>query len=382
MLRVLFPYACNDEWTSHLPFSLVRHLTETALGAELWVASRGPRASRRFVRAALPGRAQSLLRRMNRALAPEGDWVRAVTEMRYRQALRDGDLALVSRGCSLGLLRHLRAQGHVLLLERVNVMGHTFKGILAEAYTRAGWPKAPFEGDRHLDAELAEVQLADFVYSPSPAVTDSLLALAVPQHKILPCSYGWDPGRFQGAARAMPAIDGVTALFVGSVGMRKGAHLLLRAWHKAGIRGRLVLLGPMETQIARHCGDELARTDVVHLPYDPDPAPVYRSADVFVLPTLEEGSPLVLYEAMGLGLPILTTPMGAGWVVRHQQEGLVIDPYAEAAWVDALRQLAQDAGARRRLGDAGRLRAAQYTWDKVAQRRYEQLQQTVLARIR
>ena len=380
MLRVLFPYACNDEWTSHLPFSLVRHLSQTTLGAELWVASRGPRARRSFVHAALPAKLHALTRRLNHALAPRHDWVRAATEQRYKSALRGGDVALVSRGCSLELLQWLRARGHLVVLERVNVMGHTYSGIMADAHARAGWPMEFTLDQERLDAELAEVGLADFIFSASPAVSDSLLALHVPPHKILPCSYGWDPDRFKGLTRALPAIDGVTVLFVGSIGMRKGAHLLLRAWRKAGIHGRLVLLGPLEPQIARYCGDDLARSDVIHLPYDPNPAPVYRSADIFVLPTLEEGSPLVTYEAMGNGLPIVTSPMGAGWVVRHEQEGLVIDPYAEAAWIEALRRLAQDRATRGRLGDAGRLRAAEYTWDKVAQRRHEQLHDLVQAR--
>lgn len=380
MLRTLFPFPCNNEWTSHLPFSLVRHLSETQLGAELWVARRGPKARQSFVREALPGRLHDLLFRLNRVGSPGSDWVRSVLEFRFKLAMKAGDLALVSRGCSLELLRWLRVRGHLILLERVNVMGHTLSDILAEARARAGWPVEVDSDRERLSADLAEAEMANYIFSPSQAVTDSLLALKIPQHKILPCSYGWDPGRFKGTTRALPAIDGVTVLFVGSVGMRKGAHLLLRAWSKAGIRGRLVLLGTMEPQIARYCAEELRRSDVIHLPYDPDPAPVYRSADIFVLPTLEEGSPLVTYEAMGNGLPILTSPMGAGWVVRHLQEGHVIEPYAEAKWIAVLRRLAQDAGMRRLLGEAGRRRAAEYTWDKVARRRYEQLQQVMKGR--
>jgi glycosyltransferase involved in cell wall biosynthesis len=107
---------------------------------------------------------------------------------------------------------------------------------------------------------------------------------------------------------------------------------------------------------------------------------VYRSADVFAFPTLEEGSPLVSYEAMGIGLPVVTTPMGAGNIIRHGQEGLVIDTRDQDGWVAELQRLAVDAARRRALGEAGRRRAADYTWDKVAGRRYD-LIKTALARV-
>ena len=127
----------------------------------------------------------------------------------------------------------------------------------------------------------------------------------------------------------------------------------------------------MESLIARHCAGQLARPDVIHRDYEPEPASVYRSADIFAFPTLEEGSPLVSYEAMACGLPVVTSPMGAGSVVRHGQEGLVVDPYDPQALIRALQELAEDVRTRREMGAAAQRRAAEYTWNKVARRRYE-----------
>src|SRR6267142_1319510 len=75
------------------------------------------------------------------------------------------------------------------------------------------------------------------------------------------------------------------------------------------------------------------------------------------LPKLEEGSALVTYEAMGVGLPLLTSPVGAGSVVRHDKEGLVVDPHSEEHLIAALRRMAYDADLRRTFGEAGRARA-------------------------
>jgi glycosyltransferase involved in cell wall biosynthesis len=382
-LRTLFPFMCDNHLASHTPFSLVRHLTKTDLGAELWVMRRGPRARAEFVRTALPGKVVSVITRMNRAVQPRRNWARMILERRYAAAFRPGDAAYLWPGCSLELIRALRARGRPIFRECTNTMVHTIQRIIEDAFARVGWRvEFPYlvEDARVLGEEQSRVDAADFVFSPSPAVTASLRERGVPDEKILPTSYGWDPERFRTTARALPRTEGVTVLFVGSIGIRKGAHLLLEAWSQAGITGRLLLAGEMEPLIAKYCVKHLERKDVIHLPYHPDPAPAYRSADIFAFPTLEEGSPLVSYEAIGNGLPVVTTPMGAGEIIRHGQEGLVVAPHDQEALIGALRELAGDAEKRRAMGEAGRIRAADYTWDKVAQRRRALIKQALSTR--
>ena len=86
------------------------------------------------------------------------------------------------------------------------------------------------------------------------------------------------------------------------------------------------MAGQLEPTIKSKCADVLRRDDVIILDYVQNVGAVYRSADVFAFPSLEEGDPLVTYEACGCGLPIITTPMGAGRVVRHNREGFVDRP--------------------------------------------------------
>jgi glycosyltransferase involved in cell wall biosynthesis len=378
-MRTLFPYPCDNDFTSHIPFSLARYLSQTDLREELWVKRRGPRARAAFVKAALPGPMSSLIERMGGRLQPGSSWSQALMERRYIAALREGDVAHLYRGCSLRLIHSLREHGHLIFMERMNTMERTLQRIMDDAYARAGWPVVP-DDPRILARDQEETEAADFVFSPSPAVTTSLREGGIPERKILTCSYGWDPERFHTTRRALPPVAGVTVLFVGRIGARKGAHLLLRAWSRAGVAGRLVLVGEVEPLIAAHCASLLARADVVHCEYDPDPEPFYRSADVFAFPTLEEGSPLVLYEAMGTGLPIVTSAMGAGDVARHGTEALIVEPHDEEQLIAALRLLAADPERRRAMGAAGRLRAAEYTWERVAQRRYTLIKNVLAAR--
>jgi glycosyltransferase involved in cell wall biosynthesis len=139
------------------------------------------------------------------------------------------------------------------------------------------------------------------------------------------------------------------------------------------VRGRLVLAGVLEPAIRERCSDLLARPDVVVLDYVTDVCSLYRAADFFVFPSLEEGGPQVTYEACGCGLPVITTRMGMGRVVRHDREGFVLDPYDGEGWVEAIRALAEDNGRRKLMGAAAAQRARSFHWDKVAIRRRQQI---------
>jgi glycosyltransferase involved in cell wall biosynthesis len=140
-------------------------------------------------------------------------------------------------------------------------------------------------------------------------------------------------------------------------------------WARSGVKGRLILAGKLEPVIKYKCAAYLNRKDVVVLDYVRDVGALYRSADIFVLPSLEEGGPMVSYEACGCGLPVVTTTMGAGAIVRHNREGLVLDPYDGDSWIAAIRGLAGNIERRRTLSIAAAERAQSYHWSAVAARR-------------
>lgn len=80
--------------------------------------------------------------------------------------------------------------------------------------------------------------------------------------------------------------------------------------------------------------------------------------DVLVVPSLTEGTPLTVLEAMAAGVPIVASAVGGiPDQVRHDKEGLLVPPNDTAALGDALLELLQDSDRARRLGEAGRRRA-------------------------
>jgi glycosyltransferase involved in cell wall biosynthesis len=107
-------------------------------------------------------------------------------------------------------------------------------------------------------------------------------------------------------------------------------------------------------------------------------AAAFAAADLFLLPSLFEGTPLTLIQAMMSGLPIVTTATcGMKDVIEHERTGLLVPIRAGGAIVAATSRLIEDRALRARLGIEARCAAAQrYTWDHAAEpvlRTYEAL---------
>ncbi len=88
-----------------------------------------------------------------------------------------------------------------------------------------------------------------------------------------------------------------------------------------------------------------------------DPERLYNACDVVVLPSLHEGTPNVLLEALACGIPALATDVGDNaHVLAHENGGLVVPSGDEVRLADALARLLGDAALRARLSSRGRRR--------------------------
>jgi glycosyltransferase involved in cell wall biosynthesis len=101
---------------------------------------------------------------------------------------------------------------------------------------------------------------------------------------------------------------------------------------------------------------------------DDETAAMMARADVFLLPSLFEGTPLTMIEAMMSGLPIVTTATcGMKDVIAHGRTGLLAPTHAPAALAPLLSDLLEHESHRERLGrEAQREASARYTWPLVA----------------
>jgi len=96
---------------------------------------------------------------------------------------------------------------------------------------------------------------------------------------------------------------------------------------------------------------------------------VYAENDVFVFPSLAEGMPLSLLEAMASGMPVVTTDTcGMSDLVEDGYNGLLVKPADADALARAVELLVGDGDLRVRLGVRGCETARRYTWELVGRK--------------
>jgi glycosyltransferase involved in cell wall biosynthesis len=365
-LAMLFADHCAERGVAHTMLSLARSMH----CAHMHVSTVVPTADPDITAPGLATAAPAWLPKLPYRLA--GRCYRQAAERAYLQRLQPGDLAYLWSSVSDACIDALVGRGVRIVREKFSLHTAVARAIRDDAYAALGLPPArPLISDAMIRQEHRLLELADCVVSPSPGVTQSLRDQHVPAEKILSSSYGWSPKRFSQVPPTTPANRKPVVLYVGLVGIMKGVHHLLDAWCRAEIDGTLVLCGPVEPALADARADALARDDVEVLGDCADVAPVYRRADFFAFPSLAEGSPLVSYEALAHGLPVIASSMGAGDVIREGEEGFIHEPTAIEAWIDSMQRLASDVELRHEMSNKARARAALFTWERVGRQRRE-----------
>ena len=212
-----------------------------------------------------------------------------------------------------------------------------------------------------------EIELADHILVGSSFVRESFTSEGIPAEKLEVIPYGADTRLFEPAIRKLKT-DSFNLLFVGQIGQRKGISYLLSAYQKfQGPKTSLTLVGRIQ-------GDGAAfrpyREIFRHIDHVPRPLlrDIYQQADVFVFPTLVEGMPLVILEAMASGVPVITTPNGPGDIVRNGVDGFVVPIRDPNIIAEKLEHLRKNPDIRAEMGVNARKRAIEFTWGAYQKR--------------
>lgn len=168
-----------------------------------------------------------------------------------------------------------------------------------------------------------------------------------------------------------PATDGERVItYLGRLSEEKAPELLADAWQALEGRHpqwrlRFVGSGPLVPRIVERA---LPRCEV--LPPTDDPATMLLSTGILALPSLVEGFPLSLMEAMACGVPAVAADASAGVreLLDDGRTGLLVVRGDSGDLADALERLMVDDAMRRRLGEQARMAAAAYRPDVILDR--------------
>lgn len=298
-------------------------------------------------------------------------------EVPLRQAGVDVALCRVRGRAYLQAWRLARDQIRAFDPDVVHSHGYRSDLLDAEAARRLGFPTVTtvhgssfLGGATHLweRLQLWNLRRFDAVVSVSNPLTELLVRKGVPEVKIhtIPNAWSGRPPALDGprARRALglPAAPGVPVIgFVGRLIPVKDAGLLLDALELIpDLDWRLVLVGdgperaPLTDRL-RHSaiGGRVLFTGAVDRAGD-----LFPAFDVFALSSKSEGTPMVLFEAMAAGVPVVATAVGGVPDVVGREGGILVPPGDPVSLAGALRSTLTDPGEARRRAVAARARLA------------------------
>jgi len=251
--------------------------------------------------------------------------------------LKPGDHILSSYGYVNESFKWVRKHGGKTFLEAGNSHPDNFWQIMEEEHARWNWQDPPVSRShyRRQREMMAEV---DYVLAPSSFVANSFLSRGFSADRVLRIGFPVDLRCFSPASEPRPKDRPLRVINTGGLSLRKGTPYLLEAF-------RIVLKHEPEARLllTRSVVDSMQPILPRYrdLPIDwspplahPDLAARLRSADIFVLPSLEEGLARTSLEAIACGLPAVVTPnTGSNDFVTEGVNGSVVqirDPQAIA----------------------------------------------------
>jgi glycosyltransferase involved in cell wall biosynthesis len=219
----------------------------------------------------------------------------------------------------------------------------------------------------------------DRVIAVSTVVREEMAVRSIPRNRIEVVENGLDYSGLDGDTRAelrssVNAAPGdVLVAFIGRLSPPKGLPFLVEAAGKLSAISNLhfVLIGdgPLSNQLRYQIHSRRLERSVHLIGHRDDVPALLREIDLLVLPSLREGTPVVLLEAMAAGLPVIATDVGGvSRLIEHGSTGRLVPPGDADALATEIRRWLEEPGDRIRVGARAReLVRSQFTSERMAQ---------------
>jgi len=325
--------------------TLRRKFTESHFGLLARIASRSPAGvPRSLVQSAwLLGLAYGLA--VRRARSEEE---RQSAYLRYSarfakwvadQAWPSASAVYTFNTAALEILQRARTEGRVSFVEQTIAPKEVEIALLSATENEfpdwAGLAMAGPAASGLAERERAEWETASVILCGSAFVRDSVITCGGPGEKCQVVPYGVKVS----AAQPRPPRQGpLRVVTVGALGLRKGTPYVLASAQRIGSRATFRLVGP--GAIPASCRVP-PNVELVGAVPRPEVERHLAWADVFLLPSICEGSATASYEALAAGLPVICTP-NTGAVITDRVEGFLVPVGSVSPIVASLRNLADD----------------------------------------
>ena len=213
------------------------------------------------------------------------------------------------------------------------------------------------------------LKMADYILVASEFVKDSIVEMndaADIDGKITIIPYGADIQHFSYKERAYVKGGELKLFTVASVSRRKGMDYLLEAMEKMkNLPVKLFIVGALSAKEQYLAEKMHVMKNVEYLGVIPHEqiSAYYEKYDVFILPSLAEGSSLSIYEALSSGMPCIVTK-NAGSVVVNEIDGFIVDVKSTESIISAVNKMLDCPELVMNMSLNARETIKKYTWDE------------------
>lgn len=221
--------------------------------------------------------------------------------------------------------------------------------------TNHNWLKSHWKLKVYCFLDNLWIRYFDRIVAVSEEIRDEMIRYKIPEKKIRIIDNGIDVNRFD---KTIPdeklkrelGLNGNCAVIgtIGSLKYEKGHEYLLKAAKEvleshAAIKFLIVGGGPLRNSLEDEAKNLGIAGNVIFTGYRKDVAELLSVMDIFVLPSVKEGLPMVLLEAMAAKKPIIATRVGAvSKVIRDNETGILVEPGDVSALQRAIGNLLND----------------------------------------
>jgi glycosyltransferase involved in cell wall biosynthesis len=216
----------------------------------------------------------------------------------------------------------------------------------------------------------------DYFIAPSKFVENDILKKTnINKNQIFTVPFGVDLEKYKiKDYKKNPNNKNLIFLFIGNYEKRKGLNYLIKAWVSLNLKNaELHIYGRKDINYLQLKKSISKKSKNLYLhgliKSEEKKIRIYQEADVFIFPSLWEGSAKVTYEAMACSLPIITTP-NAGSVIRDKKDGFLIRPENVSDIKEKILYFYKNPKKIEEMGKSGRKNVENYSWENYANNIY------------
>lgn len=262
-------------------------------------------------------------------------------------------------GYSKWSIKKARKIGAAVIIDCASSHPQNQKNILEEEYS-----KYPTDSKTATDKQIKrlddELRAADYITIPSDFVEKSFIEQGFPKEKLIKIPFGADIKKY--SMEKKNKSNKFTVLYVGTIQLRKGTHYLLQAWEELNLKNaELIVVGRIWPDIHKVIEPYKKNPTIRFVGFAP-PKEYHQQSDIFVCPSLEEGSAGVVYESMASGLPVITT-FNSGSIIRDGKDGFIVPIRNVEAIKEKIMYFYKNPEQIKKMGLSARKYVEKFTWE-------------------